>query len=149
MKLCQKNPFSVLFKGLFFSLLLMGFTTAAFADQDVTREAKKLEDHFWKLVQKHDTKGLEKTISPIFQGLNVDGPYSKQEQIDGLAGADLESFTLTDFIAHGDKNTIVSTYTFEFVGSGLTPGFNLSIWEKKDNQWHLIGHSYVPFPEPV
>ncbi len=105
-----------------------------------------LETRFWTFVQNQQVEKFSKKISSIFQGLNIQGIYTREEQIAGLATSTLTSFEILN--PKGTRSGDVLVFSYEFivgVGSDLTPGPELTIWKKHGDSWQMVSQSYVPF----
>ena len=114
--------------------------------RDATALGLTLETRFWTLVQNQKVEKFSKKIAHIFQGLNIQGIYTREEQITGLTGATLTSFEIQNPKGTRSGNTIVFSYEFIIgAGSSLTPGPDISIWKKHGDSWKIVSHSYVPF----
>lgn len=106
----------------------------------------QLETNFWKTVQKQNIDKLSKKIARIFQGINIAGIYTREEQISGLTGVTLTNFAITHPVSHCRKDVLVFSYDFFApVESGLINGPTLSVWKKFGDSWKMVSHSYVPF----
>lgn len=104
-----------------------------------------LETRFWNLVENHNVEKFSAKLAHIFQGLNVSGVYTIEEQINGLAQANLVSFEINNPKSHRFSDILVFSYDFVASGTGLTSGPSITVWKKDDNYWKIISHSYVPF----
>lgn len=104
----------------------------------------ELETEFWTLVQEHNVRGFSKKLSKIFQGLNINGAYTRADQISGLSSANLTGFTITNPVATRFKDALVLTYILTATGTGITSGPNISTWKKHEGKWKMISHCYVP-----
>lgn len=111
----------------------------------------KLENRFWNSVKNQNIWELSEQLAPNFQGLNISGIYSKskEEQVRGLTGVTLSSFTIHQPHATRDGDILVFSYEFRINGKPpLTGGPNLSVWKKYGDCWKMVNHSYVPPPPP-
>lgn len=112
--------------------------------------AKEMEQHFWKAVQNKDIEKFSDKLSHEFQGLNIDGIYDREEQIEGLTQADLISFKMSRIKVTFTPHAYVITYQFDSTGTGLTNGATMSVWARQHYHvdpklnWKMISHSYVP-----
>ncbi|WP_068469555.1 nuclear transport factor 2 family protein [Candidatus Protochlamydia phocaeensis] len=104
-----------------------------------------LETQFWTAVQNRDIDRFSKKLAPIFQGLNISGAYTREQQITGLANSTLISFVIDNPVATRFQNTLIFSYDFVAVGSGLTSGPSITVWKKYGYSWRIVSHSYVPF----
>lgn len=139
------------------SIMSLG-TLSASKPKDARKELKSskkssqrlgftLVNHFWEEVEEQDVNAYSELLAPHFQGINVDGIYTRSEQISGLEGLTVTSFTITNLIAARYCNTLVVSYDFTAEGDGVTSGPSIDIWEEKDHEWKLISHSYVPYQD--
>ncbi len=106
-----------------------------------------LETEYWTLVQNKNVKKFSAKLLPIFQGLNILGVYTREEQISGLAASTLFSFSINNPVSHRSGDTLVFSYDFVAIGSGLTSGPSITVWRKHKHSWKIASHSYVPFVE--
>lgn len=105
----------------------------------------KLETHFWKLVQQQKINQFSDELAHIFQGLNIEGIYTRKQQINGLTGATLASFNINNPVAKREGDLLVFSYNFVAHESDLTNGPSLTVWKRYKNSWKIVSHSYVPF----
>lgn len=144
---------NLLYKAFFTLLVLFGFSfnsslNATYIDRqqsDPLELGVSLETEFWTLVQEHNVKRFSKKLAPIFQGLNISGSYTREQQISGLAGATLTGFAINNPVVTRSGNTLVITYNFVATDSNLTNGPSITIWKKYGCSWKIVSHSYVPF----
>ncbi len=134
-------------------LLLIGVGANSQADESrksqTTALGLKLESQYWTLVQKKDVKGFSRKIAPIFQGLNAQGAYTRSQQISGLANANLVSFSLDNPVVTRFRDVLVISYNFTAVGTGLTSGPSITVWQIECGCWKIVSHSYFPFLTPI
>lgn len=134
-----------------FVLSALSFNTTLNADDNSCNHSNSLElgialeTNYWNLVQEQNVKKFSNKIAHIFQGLNISGIYTRDQQIDGLTGATLRSFCIKNPIAHRFEDVLVFSYDFIARGSDLTSGPTLTVWRKYENSWKIVSHSYVPF----
>lgn len=134
-----------------FALSVMSVhTTSLYADAEVCCSdlelGIRLETCFWKTVQRQNICELSQKISAIFQGLNISGIYTREEQISGLTGVLLPFFEINDPVATRCNDVLVFSYEFVApVESGLISGPSLTVWRKENRCWKIVSHSYVPF----
>ena len=145
---------SIIFK-LCLSLMVLGTVTLTPAPllslsifDFVTPEAfgKALVTNFWNQVVQQDVKGYSFLIAKNFQGLNTDGVYNRDDQISGLQGLTVTSFTLENVFVAKYHRTLVISYDFIAEGEGIVSGPSIDVWHDRDGHWKLVSHSYVPFP---
>ena len=105
----------------------------------------ELETNYWTQVQEHNVKEFSHLIAPIFQGINISGVYTRDQQIAGLAKSTLASFSINNPIAKRDHDVLVFSYDFVAIESNLTNGPSITVWKKIDCSWKIISHTYVPF----
>lgn len=137
-------------------------------DGDPTKLGKQLETQFWNAVKKQNVNRFSDKLAHIFQGLNLEGVYTREEQIDGLTGAVIVSFEINNGVGHRRGKDLVFSYDLMTVSDDVVSGPNLSIWRfypLKGNErledhsscsesssgnnnhkgvWKMISHSYVP-----
>lgn len=105
-----------------------------------------LETCYWKAVQEQNIDKISEKVAHIFQGLNLSGVYTREEQIAGLTGITLPFFSIKNPVATRHDDVLVFSYNFIAPDeSGLTNGPTISVWKKCDCSWKLVSHSYVPF----
>lgn len=104
-----------------------------------------LESKFWTSVQDQNVKEFSNSLAHIFQGLNISGVYTREQQIEGLTGATLANFTFNNPIATRLHDVLVFSYDFVAIGSDLTSGPSITVWKKHAHCWKIVSHSYVPF----
>jgi hypothetical protein len=132
------------------SLSGLSFQTPLLADYhryDALELGLALEIEFWTLVQNHEVKKFSRKLAPIFQGLNIERIFSKEEQIEALARSILINFDIRNPKATRSGNVLVFSYNFIAAGTGVTSGPTLSVWKKDDKIWKMVSHSFVPFIE--
>lgn len=109
----------------------------------------ELEGSFWTFVQEQHVERFAHQLSFIFQGNSPTGIYDREDQISGLTGIDLISFSLNRPIAtmNIEGDTLVFSYLFDSFGGNLVNGPSVSVWHKNIlGQWKLVSHSYFPGP---
>jgi len=107
--------------------------------------AFKLVTKYWKAVERQDVKLYSHFLAPHFQGINISGIYTRNDQISGLESLTVTSFKLENLKASSFNDTLVISYDFQAQGQGIVSGPSMDIWHKKHNKWKLISHTYVPF----
>lgn len=136
------------------ALLGLSFNTPLNAGEKNHQQQKNLElglsleTKFWNAVQKGNDKRISSMLSPIFQGLSISGPYTRKQQIDGLAGTPLIGFGINQPEATRSGKDLVFSYMLVAIGDGITSGPQVTVWRKKGSSWEIISHSYVPFLVP-
>lgn len=146
----------MLYVGLFalssmsFQVIASNTATASHhQDQKNLALALKLENHFWTLVQEQKMNKLFKLLAPNYQALNISGIYSRnrKQQVDGLTGVKMKSFTIVKPFATRHGNVINLSYKIYFIsGPPVIDSINLSTWNKFQDGWKMVSHSYVPLP---
>ena len=140
-------------KTLIFSLFCICFCGFLSAVQ-VTANAKNshsettgyhLVNSFWTNVMKQDVRAYSNMRASNFQGLNIDGIYSRQDQITGLSNLSVTSFQLNNLTTSRFGKTLVISYNFNATGDGIVSGPSIDVWHKSGKTWKQISHSYVPF----
>jgi ketosteroid isomerase-like protein len=115
------------------------------SSDDVTT-GKALVTQFFTLIQKKDTAGLDKMLSPAFQLERADGTGSgKAEYLKALPT--LNSFELSDFSASRVGNVLVVRYlataTGVVNGKPYAPGPapRLSVFARNGKKWQIVAHA--------
>lgn len=103
-----------------------------------------LEKRFWNLVYAHDARGLNKIISPVFQGVSPFGIDNKYTKITELLNSTMQGFVLKHVHVKKYLDFLVITYRFEAAGSNLTDGNTISTWKKVGSHWKMVSHSFFP-----
>lgn len=137
----------LILSSLSFNALLMADSHHHHRQTDDLELGIELETKFWTLVQNHEVEKFSKKLTPIFQGLNVSGAYTRDQQIEGLAAATLTNFAIYNPVATRFHDILVFSYDFVAIGNGLTSGPTITIWKKYSHSWKIISHSYVPFTD--
>lgn len=138
-----------IFSTLSFQETYLHATCSTFDHCNALELGLRLETEYWETVQQQEIARLSKKIACIFQGLNISGIYTRQQQITGLTGVRLPFFFIENPVATCCQDTLVFSYDFIApVESGLVSGPTLSIWRKFNCTWKLVSHSYVPFAVP-
>jgi hypothetical protein len=114
---------------------------------DALKLGIELETNFWNLVKRHEVHKFSKKLAPIFQGLSINGVFTREQQIDSLARITLIGFKIENPRATCSGNVLVFSYDFIADGIGLTNGPTTSVWKKYHHAWRMINHSFVPFVE--
>jgi len=109
------------------------------------RLAHELVHQFWNDVKLGDVDAYSRLIESNFQGLNTKGIYNRNNQISGLEGLTVKSFSIKDLVAAKSGDTLVISYQFHARGTGIVSGPSIDVWSKRKFRWKLISHSYVPF----
>lgn len=107
--------------------------------------ATELVHQFWNDVKRQNVEAYSRLISSDFQGLNTDGIYNRKNQISGLEGLTVRSFSIQNLTAARYDNTLVISYDFVARGRGIVSGPSIDVWHKRKYKWKLVSHSYVPF----
>lgn len=147
---------SVIFRFLSASIALIGMMSlhqSAYAtcpcstsSEERTEEiAEALVNRFWTEVKNANVKGYSKLLAKGFQGINIDGIYTRKDQITGLKNLTVTSFKINHLIASKFDNTLVISYHFHAEGQGIVSGPSIDIWQREGFFWKQISHSYVPF----
>ncbi|MBS0635323.1 MAG: hypothetical protein JSR37_07670 [Verrucomicrobia bacterium] len=113
--------------------------------QEHTAEGYRLVHSFWNCVMNQDVVCYSKKLACNFQGLNLDGVYTQQDQISGLLGLTVTSFELQNLLTAKSGNTLVISYDLYATGEGIVSGPSIDVWHKTHDGWKMISHSYVPF----
>jgi len=105
-----------------------------------------LVNQFFTLIQKKDTAGLDKMLSPAFQLERADGTGTgKTEYLKALPT--LNSFELSDFSASRVGNVLVVRYlataTGVVNGKPYAPGPapRLSVFVRNGKRWQIVAHA--------
>lgn len=106
---------------------------------------ERLVTQFWTDVENQDVAAYSKLIACSFQGLNIEGVYNRDDQIEGLENLTLTAFYLENVVAAWHNGTLVVSYNFFAEGDGVVSGPSIDVWQKTACGWKLISHSYVPF----
>jgi hypothetical protein len=130
------------------SVLAAAPTSAAPGAQtsDDVATGKSLVNQFFTLIQKKDTAGLDKMLSPAFQLERADGTGTgKTEYLKALPT--LNSFELSDFSASRVGNVLVVRYlasaTGVVNGKPYAPGPapRLSVFVRNGKRWQIVAHA--------
>lgn len=107
--------------------------------------ASTLVHRFWRDVQHQDVAGYSSQLALRFQGLNIQGHYDRNEQIEGLENLTVTKFKIKNLHAARYDDTLVISYDFLAKGEGITSGPSIDVWFHRNSEWKQISHSYVPF----
>src|SRR5438128_1537047 len=129
------------------ALVLASPATASPApSSDPVATGKALVTQFFTLVQKKDTAGLDKMLSPAFQLERADGSGSgKADYLKSLPT--VTSFDLKDFSAQRAGSVLVVRYlataTGLVNGKPYTPGPapRLSVFVRNGTRWQIVAHA--------
>jgi hypothetical protein len=131
---------------------------AAMPEQAVQRELYRISDEknpealaeelitkFWKAIERQHKKAYSFLLAPGFQGLNINGRYDREQQIEGLESLTIKHFKIKNIVARCLGNTLVASYDLHAKGHGVTSGPNQDTWHRRGKIWKLVAHAYVPF----
>jgi hypothetical protein len=129
------------------ALTLAPSAAAARADSsDPTTLGTSLATQFFTLIQKKDTAGLDKFMSPAFQLERADGTgSSKADYLKSLPT--VNSFELSSFSAKRLGSVLVVRYlataTGVVNGKPYTPGPapRLSVFVRNGKRWQIVAHA--------
>jgi hypothetical protein len=105
----------------------------------------RLVHGFWKSVMEQDVRRYSRELDCSFQGLNLDGIYNRDDQIEGLSSLTVTSFELHNLCTACHGKTLVVSYDFYATGEDIVSGPSIDVWQKTCAGWKQISHSYVPF----
>jgi Domain of unknown function (DUF4440) len=113
---------------------------------DPSATAKPLVNQFFTLLEKRNTTGLDRFLSPAFQVVRADGSNSeKTAYLSDLPTVD--SFRITNLSATQSGSVLVvhylATATGLVNGKPYTPGPapRLSVFEWNGSRWQLVAHA--------
>ena len=134
-----------MFRYLFFSFLLMTFTSPLAAQKTL---GESLEKQLWDNVKAHNWLAVEKNIASNFQSVHEDGSRNKDQEIDLLMNLNLGSYQITNLKVAEHAGVIVVTYTIAIGESGnikhvpfSAPHPRLSVWKNNGGVWQWIAHA--------
>lgn len=111
--------------------------------ESVSSLGARLTTMFWTDVQEHNSKKLEKYLSPDFQTVSVIGPLTRKEALSFLKTARLKAFSFNKMRTTRYKDRLVVTYGVEYIATktgvrvkGFGPQVN--VWEKTHGRWMLV-----------
>lgn len=120
--------------------------TAHAPANDPVATGKELVTRYFTLIQKKDTAGLDKMLSPAFQLERADGTgLGKAEYLQKLPT--VTSFELTDFSASRAGSVLVVRYLADATGvvdgKQYTPGPapRLSVFTRNGKRWQIVAHA--------
>lgn len=116
-----------------------------FSQDYAQKLGRLLATRYWKDVEKQNVEAYSNKIACTFQGLNVDGIYNRDDQINGLMNLTVTQFKLKNLVVADHRETLVISYDLIAQGEGIVSGPSMDTWQRICNEWQLISHSYVPF----
>ena len=144
-------------RGVFVSIVTLGaclYSLPAHAHEDSSTSFNvspreqliaRLVNTFWESVQRQDVRAYSKMLAPKFQGINIYGVYDRAQQIAGLQGLTVKKFKITHVFAAKYNDTLTISYNFTAEGRGIVSGPSIDIWQRINQKWKLISHTYVPY----
>lgn len=137
-----------MFKKLLFIALLL--PTIVFA-HSYREKGIELTRTLWRDLKTNNVSHAKKYVSYKYQALEPGGHSNRSQLLAEIKGADLASYSLSDFIVTKSENLLVVTYTATiletFQGhtiSGTAP--RMTIWQNDNDHWKLIGHDSLAQP---
>lgn len=108
--------------------------------------ARKLVTRFWTAVKHQHVNAYSNLLAPQFQGMNISGSFTRNQQISSLKTIRMTHFKISQLVASRHKDTLVVTYNFTAKGKNITSGPSMDIWQRQGSHWKQVSHTYVPYP---
>jgi hypothetical protein len=117
---------------------------AATPDKDAIMAKEK---EAWQAYKDKNAEAFKKLLDKDYRAVYAEGVVDLKQEVDGMQGSDMKSFTLSDYTAFSDEPDVIVT-TYKCAVQGTNDGKDNSgtyncgtVWKSENGVWLVIFHT--------
>ncbi len=136
---------------LSFSLFLIAsflmFSCGSEKKEIKEQSGEELVNQLWTYLQNSDTTAADSFMLESFQVIHEDGASNKEQELQLIAGLNIDTYNITNLICTQNKNVIVATYivsveeTINGERLSKAPAARMSVFMEDEGTWKWISHA--------